>query len=236
MSKRVYWASVGDSSRKTFTELLNVQPEPIIKDLMDKKSNPYYPEVAYQACPSAKSYFKNTYKMISPVSKRIQIDLAGSIIPSEHSNWFLPRPSYYANSIAFDFDLAWVFFCEDSLIMEQLPPHTHNVTASRYASLAAGAYDIGKWFRPIISSYTTWPGVSEFAIEENDPLFYLKFHTDEKIDFIKFEATQKIQEVATGATLFKNAIRFESLDSLYTRFSQSGRKKVLLREIKKEII
>lgn len=236
MSKKVYWASVGDHSRKTFTELLNVQPESIMKELMDRKSTPYYPEVAYQACPSAKSYFKNTYKMSSPVSRQIKLDSTGSIIPSEHSNWFLPRPSYYQNSTAFDFDLAWVFFCEESLIMEQVPPHAHNVEAARYANLAAGEYDIGKWFRPIISSYTTWPGVSEFSIKKDDPLFYLKFHTNEKIEFIKFEATPKIQEIATGATLFKNAIRFEPLESLYTRFSQSGRKKILLKEIKKEVI
>jgi hypothetical protein len=233
MSKRVYWAPIGDLTRNTRTELLNVTPEPLMSDLMEKKAVPYWPEVAYQACPSAKKFFKNMYSIKSPVTRGITLNEAGQINSSKDSNWFVPRPSYFYNAPAFDFDLVWIFFSEDDLVIEQHPPYMHQTTASKSANLAAGSFNISKWFRPIVASYSMWPGVREFSITEGDPLFYVKFNTEEKIEFVKFQTNEKIQEIARGATDFKQVLPFQPLDSLYKRFVESGRRKVLLNELKK---
>ena len=85
-----------------------------------------------------------------------------------------------------------IFFSEEDLEMEQLPPYLHNVMG--VYTVVPGKFNIGKHFR-LIETAIQWfkPGVIEF--KENDPLYYIKFYTNEKIIFKKFLYTENISHL-----------------------------------------
>ncbi len=79
---------------------------------------------------------------------------------------------------------------EDSLLMSIYPANYHKTDISRFP-IVTGSYDCGKWFRPIHLSIFNQEE-KDFEIKRGDPLFYIKFHTDDKIQLERFNMNEEI--------------------------------------------
>jgi hypothetical protein len=77
-------------------------------------------------------------------------------------------------------------------------------------------------------------GYDEFKIEEGEIMYYLRFHTNEKIKFIQFYPSEKIKEISVSN--MKSAINTSSKHSADFFYNNFKTKKIVEKEIKKNIL
>jgi hypothetical protein len=99
--------------------------------------------------------------------------------------------------------------------------------------ITSGKFNISKWFRPL------YPNIilkgSKLKIEKGDALFYIKFHTNENINFKHFEQTEYLNSLSKDCLNVKSVIPHMGLDKLYKLFTRRNQNKKVLREIKKNL-
>jgi hypothetical protein len=112
--------------------------------------------------------------------------------------------------------------------------HKTELTNSGY--YVPGTFDISKWFRPLEFAFQLWPGENNFKAAEDDPLLYVKFDTEEKLNLQEFYMTPEIYSISNSCISLKNFSRVKALNKLYDIFRGSGMQNKLLKEIQKNII
>lgn len=137
----------------------------------------------------------------------------------------------------FSFFNSYVFFTEtESLEMTayEFPFFEENEITKRCIPIP-GTYDIGKWIRPLEFPFLLKNEFDTFSVENKDILYYIKFHTKEKIIFKQFIVEEKIRSYFSDAekqSLFiKNT--YGNLQEFYNNFKH---KKNVLKEIKNNLI
>lgn len=231
--KTVYWANLSSIEMQQRTNLLMSSPKNLVSDLFQKSITT---NKTYNRCPANKTALKNTYFVESPIDFDISFDdnYQGTGL---RSDWLVARPPDFNNRITAEIDLGWLFFCEESLIMEMTPPYSHNTTASKYGSVAVGSFDISKWFRPIMPTYFLWENERKFVIKANEPLAYIRFLTQDKIKLQQFELTQKTIDIKTACVTHPNYYKeFLPLQERYKLFQEQKMQKIVLKEIKNNLI
>ena len=73
-------------------------------------------------------------------------------------------------------------------------------------------------------------------LEEGEPMGYLEFGTDKKINFQRFETTSKFKSLVSDSILVRNKAFAPSLLKRYRIFDRSPIKKILLKEIKDNLL
>ena len=96
------------------------------------------------------------------------------------------------------------FFSEKSLNLELLPAFWHNNDVVKKTSVIGGSYNIGKHFRKIECSMV-FHEPCEIEIKRGDALYYVKFHTNEKIKLKYFHMVNEIKELISGTLMPKNS-------------------------------
>lgn len=222
-SVNVYWAlNEGDHLS---LPLLAIKPESVIADYA--KNNK---DSDYIKCPAFSREFKNTFIVRSPYDFIIDID-PQTFTPTSFNNIELLLKSPSTKHVACG--MFFSFFSDESLEMSQIPSSLHFNNFVNNTKLFSGKYDIGKWFRPL--SLDILLEKPQIKIKKGDILFYLKFHTDKKINFINFRYNEEILKIEQSCFLLKfkqSGFRFKEL---YNRFIRIGYHKKLLKEIKKNI-
>jgi hypothetical protein len=231
--KTVYWANLSSLELQQRTNLLVSPPKNLISDLFEKSING---NKTYNRCPANKTTFKNTYYLQSPLDFDITFN-ENNIGEGLRSDWLIPRSEDFHNRITAEIDMGWLFFCEESLILEMTPPYSHHTTVSRYGSLSVGSFDIGKWFRPLMPAHFLWENERRFVIKADEPLMYIRFLTDEKIKLQQFELTQKIIDIKDACVNHPNYFKEHLPISLrYALFRERKIHKILMKEIKNNLI
>ena len=82
-----------------------------------------------------------------------------------------------------------IFFAENSLEMESLPPYMHKTLNQHF--VVPGKYNIGKHFRKIECAIHFY-NYDTIIVKEGDPLYYVKFLSDEKVTFKRFNMTDTL--------------------------------------------
>lgn len=230
----VYWSIVAIPERMTSMNLLWEPPKPLIKILpeggIDNPGN-------YRVCTAANQYWKNVYALIHPQESYVKV--SGNFNKPNlelGQDYWRSENSPLKNRYRVDYDFSWVFFCEESVVLEQLPAFMHQTEDSKTSVMPVAAYDIGKWFRAINLSYMLFEEKNYISIKKGDPATYLKFNTNKKIILKQFEMTEDIRHIANQVAGHKNYISNESLNSLYNRFIRSNRHKVVLKKIKENLL
>lgn len=232
----VYWANFGSLDRIQRTNLI-VEPPARIMSTFHKESGNVTNSSSYKACSGAKNLFQNTFVLKSPFD--VDATFVGeypNIMVREPNQLINLRNPTYKNAHSIDYDFQWIFFCEESLELVQTPPFAHKVKATDYGILASGSYDIGKWFRTINATYNLYEGVDTFKIHKDEPIFYIDFRTKKRVILKQFDLSQKLFQLAYAAAEIKNFFPFENLEILYNRFLRSNRHKMIMREIKHNLV
>lgn len=233
----VYWCTNATEDKQGIFSLLELEPKPVFPEIV---TNTVSPPRSYRQCTGLKRGTQNLYYVKFPVDFSFSLHFNESTNSVEasgvNSEWVLPRNNTYNNSFAFDLDLGWVFFSEESLTIKQTPPFSHRTVASSYGRPAMGAFDIGAWFRPVSPAWTLWEGINEFQMPRDEPAMYLEFYTERRIIFKHFFANDILRSLWTGCA--KNPIYLPnlSLEERYSIFAKRNLRKKVLAEIKKNLL
>jgi hypothetical protein len=112
----------------------------------------------------------------------------------------------------------------------------HKTAFSSTSYQTSGSFDIGKWFRPVSLTYKMFKGETKVRFMEGEPICYITLNTDRKINLQRFEVNDKILEIVRGVTHLKGVKPLLSLSNAYSRFNEANRRKVVLKEIKANLI
>ena len=237
----VYW---GPPYRKTedsidwnmfYTDLEELLPEFKKDRIKEMRQN----NIAY--CPAFNDNYKNTFIVRNVVDSRFTWN-------EQQSKWEIPtkyqihpsldvRMPYMHNRMALIASMVWLFVCEEPLEMEIIPPYMHKTEASKYGVMVSGKFDIGSWYRPVLAEYLLWEGVDRLHIAENEPLFYVRFHTDKKVVLKRFANNEEIYNHTVSNVQTKYIFgKLPALDKLYAYFAKTQTKDIMLKKIKDAVI
>ena len=111
------------------------------------------------------------------------------------------------------------------------PKHT------KYGAIVPAEFNIGKWFRPFNAEIQTWKNDSELHFKENEPLFYIEFKTNRKVELKRFSMDKELISLSSSTVSSKNILgSFRSLTTKYNDFKNIGMREKVLTQIKKNLI
>jgi len=231
MSINVYWTS----SEKEW--ILATPPENVIstfhkKDLID----PERPDSHIHYCPAFNSNFKNVYTMKSLYDYEFTLE-NDRISSTYHDQSFFENHVIVrsAEKRFFSFMNSYLFFTDEpslKVTFYEYPCLEDNNITQRCMPVA-GQFDIGKWFRETEFAFYLKDSYQSFKIEKDEVYGYMRFHTDEKINFIEFDYTDRLRKIhRESLEAVRRFSRFKKLEQYYRIFRH---KKVILKEIKENI-
>lgn len=239
-SIKVYWAPVhhGINNPPRDYNMFYYDIESLLvylnknKALTDDKKN------TFLRCPSFIGLHKNTFILENPFKTHIKIE-NNQIIPQVESPLsfnFDHEPSIFANPLVV-YDMKWIFFTEEeSLEMSLTSPYFSSAPHLNYASVVPGRFDIGQWFRHIALEYNIWNNGNELKLEKNEPIAYVSFNTDKKVELIRFKMSLDLKTYSQSSA---NSSKWEPnipLVKRYERFKRTRMKDLVLKEIKENIL
>lgn len=96
----------------------------------------------------------------------------------------------------------YVFICDETCYMTQMPPYFDEKAKSWPGVLIAGRFDIKNWLRPLNWAFEWRDTEKPLKLKKNDPLYYLLFESsrpEAKIDLFQAEVTPEVMEFKKGA-------------------------------------
>lgn len=233
----IYWSPFSRIDRLSYVNLLSAPPQKMLSSLggvVEDKSS------SYHNCRGVQDLMKNTYVLTAPLSSTAYLseDVKSPIIESKVPVWNT-RSSSIASTYAIDYDFSWIFFSEEPVQLKQTHPYMHRTSFTNSGYLTSGSFDISKWFRPVNITFNLWESENVISVIENEPLCYIEFNSIDGRPVIlkQFDLTESLYNYCTQALIMtKDVIPFQKLDQLYARFTQSGRNKKILKEIKQNIL
>jgi hypothetical protein len=98
----------------------------------------------------------------------------------------------------------------------------------------AGKFDIGKWFRGTEFAFYLKDGYDSFKIERNEIYSYMRFHTDEKINLLEFNYSDKLKQF--NQERFDAISKVSKLKKLENYYNMFRHKKLILKEIRENLV
>lgn len=208
--KTVYWASVPEITNDNITKVSELKfssPVSIFKDV--RPLDFFGPHAGM--CPAVINEGKNTFKINSPIDLSVTFNEDFTNINSKYKTDFdfirhfigpfgpdkviqLSAPTY-------------LFFCEESLSMTQLPPYYEQSNFTKNCMGLSATFNINKWFRVVKPSFKLRDNCYTIDFDTNTALMYLKFNTDEKIKLVRFDGSSFYKE---NSDIMENIQNFKS--------------------------
>ena len=139
-----------------------------------------------------------------------------------------------AEKKVFSFKQCYIFFTEEKSLevtfYEYPALEDNNIT--KRCMIPAGRFDIAKWFRNSEFAFILKDGYNEFKIEKDEVYSYIRFHTNEKINFKQF----KMNETLYGYTKACFSLQGSRLGALANYYNAFKGKKHIIREIKANLV
>ena len=236
----VYWANFSrptiHDQHTTDRDLLTIEPTNLHSDFMEtykvKGVNKNY-----FSCPAALDELKRTFVVRSDVDYKLNYDSKDdAIFTDDYDQEFLNKNVVHQERVLQRM-FSFIFIADKSVEMTQLPPYMHDYDTSK-ARLLTGTYNPGKWTRPVNPAYLLTKDTT-INIKRNDPLFYVRFNTSEKVNLIPFVCDKEISDIAyccIHSVRFKGLSSTQDITRLYNIYQQKKVHKRLLKAIQKKVI
>jgi hypothetical protein len=234
----VYWAPVFDISDRDWT-ILYSDPERLLKGLSEQKAEDTPYQDSFFQCPSFTNTIKNIFVLKSPMDTHYKLQEDGTYSPEGPSNisMFQRDSKTLEGQCLLGPELNWVFFTEeDSLEMSISSPYFSQAQHLQYGSIVPGSFNIGKYFRHIGLEFNLWKDSTDLIIKENEPMAYVRFDTDKKVNLIRFTMSDKLIAIKNTTRTSGRWNPKRSLIQRYELFKKSRLKEIILKEIKQNII
>ena len=232
----IYWACLDDNWVRA------EKPESVAKLFFksDKHSGDTT-NLDLQYCPGFKDSIKNVFAIKSIHDYSFEIN-DGNVVSKLYDQSFFNNHVHIRSleKKAFSFLANYIFFTDEkSLPMTayEYPVFEQNNITNSCIPIQ-GKFDIGKWFRIIEFPFYLKNNVNEFKVEYGEIMYYIRFHTNKKINFKQFRATDLIksyadENVASSLFLSKNFLQGQGIEKFYGLMKT---KKLILKEIKNNLL
>jgi hypothetical protein len=219
--KTVYWSPFFPHDKYAAVQLMYETPDSLLQDMLPRRNKKTNGDNFF-GCHSFLASIKNTFILRLPYEVSFALDKEIGIIPidadPENMQYVAFKQPSVIDAHTFVVRGNWIFWSEESLIMTSMPAHYHRPVIDGY--YVGGSMDIGKWFRPIEGAIQLHENVNTVLIKRNDPIFYVKFETDEPIQLKRFYMTPEIEQIAWGCIYYKRYERSKALNYLYAKFKE----------------
>jgi hypothetical protein len=238
-SIKVYYASPDNLQETQDWSILYKEPKSLNSYLLDnlnKNRNKDVNNRAYMSCTAFQRMTGNTYVIENPMTSSYTFSDTIESTSKNSLSILIKREPQLNNQILFEYDYPIIFFAEESLEIQYTPPYFLNAPHLQYGAVTPGQFNIGKWFRPIQTEINLWEDINTFSIRKDEPLAFINFLTDKKINFIKFHMSKELAKImnvcSTGSVWEKNV----PLVNRYKRFHESQMIEKTLKLIKSNIL
>lgn len=199
---------------------------------------------SFFSCPATKDLFKNIYCFNNELNNIIELpeDIDEGVV----LNWldvkspvdvFHPRISSLQNYCNLQYNMGWLMFADEPLVARFTSPYFPATTPAEGAILSAGEFDIGSWYRPFLLDYHIPYSTKTLCFKKDDPLFYVEFKTNKKIEFKRYNLSAKLNNIASELSNSSQGYgKFNSFIERYSMFKNSSIQKIILSEIKNNLI
>jgi hypothetical protein len=198
----------------------------------------------YFSCPATSQKFKNTFIFRNSVASAYEFDFTEGYenkiifpVTDNYIGYDIKRPPTINIGPLIHLNMTYAFFSEEPVLGVFTPPLMHEPKYTKYGTVVPGEFDVGQWFRPYNLEIQMWNMEGQFVLEEDEPIFYVQFKTDKKINLQRFKwngALNSYLKACGGDTQ-----RFGSgipLSKRYKRFNDSKMRELVLKEIKANIL
>jgi len=242
MTVNVYWTRAiapGSGERHFISPLRFQEPEFLHKNIDYKE----YLGPALLHCPGMVEEMTKTVVIKSPVGVDLEYNDDGQLKVYRQDPEFgaifsgEPQGKNGVHQLGF----GYIFFADKPLMATNLPPYYHNNGYTEAVNPLCGSYDIGRWFRPGVRPlFQKKPDATRISINEGDPLMYVKFNTDEKINLVEFDAHELDQlgfhSPINACITLKNQLPPTPLHKAYEYFDNARMRQKVLKIIKRNTI
>ena len=231
----VYWAI---DHRRAIGALRVQTPELVLK-------NKLISEVGYNVCPAFRDYFHNVYgwKSIHTHSLKRIFNGGGAsgYVSDVHNQEFFDN-NINIRSIEEQIlsIIQMTSFITDSPSLKMSIEHPYfednKFTSSCY--VIPGVMDIGKYYRRLDFAFHIKEGHNTCAFDEGDIIYYLRFHTPEKIHFKQYFMNDKLREYHDMVEEIKefSISSPRPLSYFYNIYKKYNLKSRILKEIKENLV
>jgi hypothetical protein len=225
MSINVYWSSLERECLRA------EEPEPLSKRLSS-----LYAEKESLRCPAFKDYYNNVYALKSLYSYSFNIK-DGEVVSDKYDQAFFNEHVFIRDldKKSFSFFNRYIFFTDEkSLKVSVEPPQGEDNFVANNCLIFPAVFDVGKWYRNTEFSFILKNNITNFEIKEQDVFYYLRFHTDKKINFIRFIENEKLyqyRQIMLNSKDYKK--KTSSMDYYYSIFNL---KRNILKNIKDNVV
>lgn len=237
-SVKIYWSPHDrDMSDEYNWNILYEEPVSLFK-FYSKNNNVYNTENNFLQCPSVRNLFRKTFLIKNPIRTHVSVDDNGdfNILSKNYINLESTRQPTIENNILFKYQHSFYFFSEEDITLKLSSPFFNNSPHMKYGAVVPGEVNIGSWFRSINFEFNLWENNNEMLIEEEEPIAYISFDTDKKIDLVRFKMTNGLYKIANTNSISPNWESKVPLSKRYSRFKKTKTNKIVLNEIKKNLV
>jgi hypothetical protein len=230
----VYWASWENVWMRAS------KPELVSKRFFSKgfKDTDVKSSMSVNFCPAVNKYFKNLYavKSVYDYSFTVENDKCFSKLYDQQffDNHVIVRS---IEKRVFSFLNRYVFFTDEKSleITAVLHPTFEENAISERCMPIPGSFDIGKWFRPLEFPFILKKEFDTFAVNDQDVMYYLRFHTDRPIILKQFFINDSLEKFINGTvSITSNKLsKLGTFNDIYALFKP---KKLILKEINQNLL
>jgi hypothetical protein len=230
MTINVYWSCL----EKEW--MLSEKPTPVLHDFFkERKLDQKNTLTKLGSCPFFNSDMKNTFSIKSIYNYNFFIE-DGNVFSDAYDQDFF-NEHVVIRSIDeqfFSFLQRFIFFTEEkSLEMEILPAFLEETDFSKNCIVLPAKIDIGKWFRNLELPFFIKKEFKSFSIKIGEPIYYIKFNTEEKINFIPFRYSEKMKYFQKDST---NILHLKYLKTPKDYYGIFKTKNLIMKEIKESVL
>lgn len=238
--KTVYYAPSVPPELYGNDYMLYEEPDSLYKDLLKDKnaSNDYN---NYMDCPAYLKSVQNTFVIRNPWTAEISVDFKSKAFVNTNgrqddiTQHFTPKPNS-RNKMMFNMYHNFLFFSDSDLEISTTPAYLHSTELQTKCTYIPGTFNISRWLRPIEGAYEMQQPFETLNLTLGDPMYYVKFNTTEVVKLVRFNLTPELWNMSQGCVFHKKYQPSKSLNYLYKLFTHTGMRKLILKNIKENII
>ena len=193
------------------------EPEPFLKYFIGSRIK----KQSYFKCPAFLDFYKNTFVIRCPFDFDISINQTDQginfSIKAEDEKFFKKYihvdPVENGENQVIHLRFFQLFYSKDSVLLELLPPIMHR--NNNDANIISGVYDISKWIRCVEVGMEILNNQQKLTFKRGDPLYYIRFITNKKVNIVKKEMTQDLRYIINACLELKTLIPFNTLEKNY---------------------
>jgi hypothetical protein len=232
----VYWSPVFYDETGTDWNMLYYDLPSLYDDLRasmsktDPANNLFY-------CPAFGGLTKNTFLIKNPIASHYVYEGRTARVKTKNylGTNIVHEPSI-KDHMSVEYGLTYVFFTEEDVKLTLTGPYFTNSSHAKHGAVIPGQMKINSWFRELKLEYTLWPGNNELSFEKDEVLAYVNFDCEEKVRLVRFEMNDKLKSYTKACGSASSWESFVPLADRYKRFKQTHMNKMVLNEIKKNLV